>query len=128
MAIDVNKPSSSDYPTKLTSAIPPPPYRDHQHNKNQTIPTITTKDRQFHVTPTKIETTIYERFMSGFSDTSDDMFDIESTNETTTAMTTGTATTAEVTLAEFEQWEDDVDNNRGHKKENKHSNVTTTNE
>ena len=47
MAIDVNKPSSSSSPTKLTSAIPPPPCRDHQHNKNQTIPTITTQDQAF---------------------------------------------------------------------------------
>ena len=45
MAIDVNKPSFSDYPTKLTSARPPPPYRDHQHNKNQTIPIIKTQDQ-----------------------------------------------------------------------------------
>jgi len=43
MAIDVNKPSSSDYPTKLTPPVSPPPCRDHQHNNNQAIPTITTK-------------------------------------------------------------------------------------
>ena len=47
MAIDVNKPSSSEYSTKPTSQAPPPPCRDHQHNKNQTIPTITTQDQAF---------------------------------------------------------------------------------
>ena len=45
MAVDVNKPSSSDYPTKPTSQASTPPCRDHQHNNNQTIPTIPTKDR-----------------------------------------------------------------------------------
>ena len=45
MEIDVNKPSSSDYLTKPTSQAPPPPCRDHQHNKNQPIPTTTAKDR-----------------------------------------------------------------------------------
>ena len=49
MAIDVNKPSSSDYPTKLTSAASPPPCRDHQHNKNQTIPTITTQAQAINI-------------------------------------------------------------------------------
>ena len=45
MAIDVNKPSYSEYSTKPTSQAPPPPCRDHQHNKNQTNPTITTQDQ-----------------------------------------------------------------------------------
>ena len=45
MVIDVNKPSSSEYTTKLTPPAPPPPCRDHQDNKNQTIPTTTAKDR-----------------------------------------------------------------------------------
>ena len=104
MALHVNKPSSSNYPTKLTSTPSTPPCSDHQRHKNQTITTIKTKDRQFLVTTTEMETTpttIYEQFLSGFSDTSDDddyddqvilsspdMSDIELTNETTTATTT----------------------------------------
>ena len=47
MTIDVNKPSSNDYLTKPTSQVPTPPCRDHQHNKNQTIPTITIQDQAF---------------------------------------------------------------------------------
>ena len=45
MANDVNKPSFSDYTTKSKSQAPPPPCRDHQHNKNKIIPTITTQDQ-----------------------------------------------------------------------------------
>eukprot|EP00751_Fragilariopsis_kerguelensis_P033168 CAMPEP_0170961084 /NCGR_PEP_ID=MMETSP0735-20130129/37762_1 /TAXON_ID=186038 /ORGANISM="Fragilariopsis kerguelensis, Strain L26-C5" /LENGTH=73 /DNA_ID=CAMNT_0011376475 /DNA_START=110 /DNA_END=327 /DNA_ORIENTATION=+ len=47
MAIDVSKPSSSYYLTKLTPPVSPPPCRDYQHNNNQAIPTITTKDINF---------------------------------------------------------------------------------
>jgi len=47
MAIDVIKPSSSDYPTKPTPPVSPPPHRDYQRNKNQTIPTTTTTDQDF---------------------------------------------------------------------------------
>ena len=50
MAIDVSKPSSSDYPTKPTPSVSPPPHRDYQRNKNQTIPTTTTKDQNFDST------------------------------------------------------------------------------
>ena len=49
MAITVNKPSSSNYPTKLPSTAPPVPCRDHQHNKNQTFPTITTQDQAINI-------------------------------------------------------------------------------
>ena len=58
MAIDVNKPSSSDYPTKPTPPVSPPPCRDHQHNNNRTIPTITRKDQAIDIS-------------HGFSNTSD---------------------------------------------------------
>ena len=51
MAIDVNKRSSSDYPTKLTTPIPSPSHRDYQRNKNQTIPTTTTNYQDFDVPP-----------------------------------------------------------------------------
>ena len=43
MAIDVHEPSSRDYSTKPTSPVSTPPCRDHQHNNNQIISTITTK-------------------------------------------------------------------------------------
>jgi len=49
MVNDVHKPNSTDYLTETTSTASPPPYRDHQHNYSQTIPTITTKDQQFPV-------------------------------------------------------------------------------
>ena len=51
MGIDVNIPSSSDYPTKPTPPVSPPSHRDYQRNKNQTIPTTTTKDQDFDVLP-----------------------------------------------------------------------------
>ena len=49
IAIDVREPSSCDYSTKPTSQVSTPPYRDHQHNNNQTIPTITTKDQNIDI-------------------------------------------------------------------------------
>jgi len=49
MAIDVHKPSSSDYLTKPTSTACVPPSRDHQHHYSHLIPTTTAKDRQFPV-------------------------------------------------------------------------------
>ena len=45
MAININEPIASNYSTKLTSPAPPPLCRDHQHNKNQTIPFTIANDR-----------------------------------------------------------------------------------
>ena len=128
MAINVNKYSSSEYSTKPTPQAPPPPCRDHQHNKNQTNRTITTQDRATgSASPDDISPGVFApeddfhkiTLEQIFPDTSDDddnddqftpnMFDIDPKIETTTATTTGTntATTAEVTLEEFQQWEDE---------------------
>ena len=82
MAIDVNKPSSSDYPTKLTSPVPSPPCRDHQHNKNQTIPTITTQDQVIGISHVFPDTSndnddhkiTLEHIFPGTSDDDDDKF------------------------------------------------------
>ena len=77
MAIDVNKPRSSDYPTKPTPPASPHPCRDHQRNKNQTIPSITTKDQDFDSKTSKLEDPFapYAQddfdLSHGFSDTSD---------------------------------------------------------
>ena len=49
MVNDVHKPKPTHYSTNPTSQASPPPSRDHKHNNNQTIPTITTKDRQLPV-------------------------------------------------------------------------------
>ena len=56
MATDVHKPSSSDYPPKPTSTAYVPSSRDHQHNYNQPIPTITTKDQAIDVPPNFFDT------------------------------------------------------------------------
>ena len=124
MAIDVNKPSSSDYLTKPTSQAPTSLCRDHQHNKNQTIRTITTQD-QASAIPVDISSVVFASeddfhkitLEHIFPDTSDDdddddqftpsMFDIFPIIETTTATTSGTATAAAMTLEEFQQWEDE---------------------
>ena len=123
MAIDVNKPSSSDYPTKLTSAIPSPPYRDHHHNKNQTISIINIQDQATGSSAIRpnIASVVFASeddfrkisLEDIFPDSSDDDHDNFTPSisdifpTTTTAMTTDTATTAEMTLEEIQQWEDE---------------------
>ena len=114
MAIDVNKPSSSNYPTKLTPPVSLPPCRDYQRNKNQPIPTTTTKDPDFEsVFP---DTSDYNddhkitlEHIFPDTDDDDDKFTPSISNsfpaiETTTAMTSDTATTVVMTLEEFQQW------------------------
>ena len=67
MANDV-KLRSSDYPTKPTPPVSPPPHRNYQHNNNQMIPTTTTKDQATNVPPD---------IPTGHSDTSNqDYFDL----------------------------------------------------
>ena len=134
MAIEV-KPRSSDYPTKPTPPVSTPPHRDYQHNNNQVIPTTTTKDQAIAIPPgiSKSDTSDQDfnwmfapiEDTPGFTTSDQDdfhtiptittqdqafnsvIFDIFPTSETTIATTTGTATTAEVTLEEFQQWEDE---------------------
>ena len=104
MAIDVNKPSSGEYTTKPTSLASPTPNRDHQDNKNQTIPTITTQDQAsaYHTLFTTV-------FPNDKADNDEDNFhkitleqifpDFSDDDDAQpTATTTGTATTAEMTL------------------------------
>ena len=67
MAIDVNNPSSSDYPTKPTPLVSPPPHREYQHNNNHMIPTPTTKDQAISIPPGISKPDI----PTGYSDTSD---------------------------------------------------------
>ena len=111
MGVDVNIPRSSDYPTKLTPLVSPPPHSDYQRNKNQPIPTPTTKDPDFVPVFPDIsddnddhKITLRDIFFGAFDD--DDVqftpsiSNIFPASETTTAMTTGTATTAEMTPEE----------------------------
>eukprot|EP00751_Fragilariopsis_kerguelensis_P002952 CAMPEP_0170809312 /NCGR_PEP_ID=MMETSP0733-20121128/33953_1 /TAXON_ID=186038 /ORGANISM="Fragilariopsis kerguelensis, Strain L26-C5" /LENGTH=808 /DNA_ID=CAMNT_0011164985 /DNA_START=53 /DNA_END=2479 /DNA_ORIENTATION=+ len=107
MGIDVNIPSFSDYPTKPPPPVSPPPHRDYQRNKNQTIPTTTTKDQDFD---SEIPTIT----------TKDQAIDVPQdfswfTFDTTTATTTATTAdqnrnqdSSEMTLEEeFQQWEEE---------------------
>ena len=123
MEIDVNIPSCSDYPTKPTPPISPPLHRDYQSNKNQTIPTTTTKDPDFDsVFPDTSDNNDHKITLEDiFPDTSDDdegmpidfdMFAFDPTTATTTATTAdqnrNQEDLSEMTLdEEFQQWEEE---------------------
>ena len=104
MGIDVNIPSSSDYPTEQTPPVSPLPHRDYQHNKKKTIPTTMTKDQDFDSEAINVPSSISDTSNQDFN-----WFTFDPTTATTTATTVdqnrNQKESSEMTPEEFQQWE-----------------------